>query len=41
MSRSRGLWLAASTSPDAIAAGDVVDALLTTVPLPYWPNRGP
>jgi site-specific recombinase XerD len=28
MSRSRGLWLAASTSPDAIVAGDVFEAML-------------
>ena len=28
MSRSRGLWLAASESPDAIAAGDVFEAML-------------
>ncbi|MGH2343809.1 MAG: hypothetical protein ACRDG4_01185 [Chloroflexota bacterium] len=28
MSRSRGLWVAASTSPDTIAAGDVFEAML-------------
>lgn len=28
MSRSRGLWLAASTSPDEVAAGDVFEAML-------------